>query len=342
MTRGKRGGYVYQRGRHSAQRTPHLSYIFDFLSSPESFPAIKEPSDDKSLLEDIMERNQYLTLEQSENFLLMNFTNKVQLILDQLVLQSGSFTGCQLEEVRQIGSFKHGTLIRKPNNVTTGLLADIAVIFKTLPTKEAISQLSLKLLEDLRPLCTEEESRTLTYELTDYGFSIINNLMHVNLFVTTLPKNFNSLDPNLHLDRRICLRNSNAIRHAKWIDDNCVHPSIKVLIRLLKDMRNRFSGFNQLNSWMINLLAHHSVMNWGKDDPLPLSFAFKRILQLLASGIFLPGCMGLQDPCEDTMFPVHLQLSLKGLDNICSTAQTLLRALAFGAQKYILGIETVP
>jgi len=327
------------------QQQGQSSDVFDFLNLPESFPSMKQFIEDPTLTPLIMERNQQLVPAPADSFALMNFVTRVRQKLDALVLSPSSFTACQVSEVRDVGSHKHNTIIIPPNGSQSLLTSDLVVVLKTLPTREAIDQLGNRLKQDLQnesPL--NEGTSVLSIQSTDYGFSLENGKMAVHLLVTTLPANWHSLDPTIHLDRSICKRNFNAIKHAKWVDEVCIHPSNKVLVRLLKDLRQRFTGLEPLNPWLINLLAHHCVTNTNNStEQLPPSYAFKRALQLLSSGLFLPGSNGLYDPFNDANNPSRSQtlMTFEEQDRLCSTSQTLLRALAIHP-KLVLGLENGP
>lgn len=126
-----------------------------------------------------------------------------------------------------------------------------------------------------------------------------------------------------------------------------------MLIRILKDIRSRFEGLSPLSPWLIDLIAHYAITNNPKrlnnaaaatnapspNEPLPIQAAFKRVFQLISAGFFLPGSAGIIDPCEQSLVRVHTTMTLEQQDLVCYTAQTLLRVLAHGGYKTILGFE---
>lgn len=307
---------------------PHIP--FDLVQCESTFPRAKPYPDDKSFTDALLKRNNDLTPSSQEQAAILALVTKIQGIFDSLILTPTSFEPAQIEEVRQVGSFKKGTMMAGHN------VADIVVMLKTLPTKEAVSVLGNKIVDDLRAADPQEVLSMLT---NTSGFEISSADATVKCLITTIPPNLKKLDPELHLDGKVMQGHLAAIRHARWFEENAFHSSIKLLIRLLRDLKNRFKGFEPLTPWIIDLLSHNAIMNNPQRQPLAINVAFKRCLQLLAAGFFLPGSVGITDPCEQGTVRVHTVMTLEQQDMVCFTAQTLLRVLTHGGFKQVLGLE---
>ncbi|XP_052214278.1 interleukin enhancer-binding factor 2 homolog [Dreissena polymorpha] len=313
---------------------PHIP--FDITQCETNFPQARPVSEEKALSDALLKRNGDLTPSTNEQASVLNLVSKINTVLDSLTITPGNFDAAQIEEVRQVGSFKKGTMM-SGNNV-----ADIVVMLKTLPTKEAVTALGNKVVDDLRasePRDGKHGTGVVTMLTSETGFEISSSEATVRCLITTIPPNLKKLDPDLHLDGKIMNGHLAAIRHARWFEENASHSSIKVLNRLLQDLKNRFEGFSPLTFWIIDLLSHYSIMNNPARQPLPLHTAFKRCLQILAAGFFLPGSVGITDPCEQGTVRVHTIMTLEQQDQVCYTAQTLLRVLSHGGFKQILGME---
>ena len=220
--------------------------------------------------------------------------------------------------------------------ITGHNVSELVVVLKTLPTKEAVEALGKKVWETLK---LKDPKDVLTMLPNDKGFDLASPEATGSIMVTTIAPNIRKLDPELHMDVKILQNAHSEIRHSRWFEENAHHSSIKVLIRLLHDLRKRFSGFEPLNGWMLDLLAHYAILNNPSRQALPLNQAYRRILQLLSAGFFLPGSAGIADPCESGAVRVHTSMTLEEQDLVCLTAQTLLRVLSHGGYKQILGIE---
>jgi len=323
---------------------PHIP--FDLVQCENAFPRAKPAPDEKAFTDALLKRHTDLSPSSAEQSSILALVTKVQAILDNLVIAPGGFEAATLEEVRQIGSFKKGTMMAGHNK------ADIVVMFKTLPTKEAVTALGNKVAEEIKSQQPQEDAvpprkRTaqnvpktvMTMLANESGFEISKDDATVQCLVTTIPPNLKKLDPELHLDGKLMNGRLAAIRHARWFEENGQHSSVKVLIRLLRDLKNRFDGLSPLTPWIIDLLAHFAVVNNPSRQPLPINHAFKRAVQMLAAGFFLPGSVGITDPCEQGTIRVHTVMGLEQQDQVCFTAQTLLRVLSHGGYKQILGME---
>lgn len=323
---------------------PHIP--FDLVQCENAFPRAKPAPDEKAFTDALLKGHTDLTPSSAEQSSILALVTKVQGILDNLVIAPAGFEAATLEEVRQVGSFKKATMMAGNNT------ADIVVMFKTLPTKEAVTALGNKVTEELKSQEPQEDAvpprkRTaqntpktvLTMLANESGFNITSGDATVQCLITTIPPNLKKLDPELHLEGKLMNGRLAAIRHARWFEENGQHSSVKVLIRLLRDLKNRFEGLSPLTPWIIDLLAHFAVVNNPSRQPLPINQAFKRAVQMLAAGFFLPGSVGITDPCEQGSIRVHTVMTLEQQDQVCFTAQTLLRVLSHGGYKQILGME---
>jgi len=331
------GGFGSFKGGHP--RPPFIPHVpFDMVLAEPAFPSVMKKvgsntskGNDDAVQTALIKRDENLTPNPNEQTAITNLVNTIQSVLDGLIVSAGDFDACEIEEVRVVGAYKKGTMMTGNN------LAELVVVFKTLPTKEACEALGKKVWESVKQKDTQE-FRMLTMMPNEKGFDLSSPKATVAVQITTILPNLRKLDPELHLDIKILQQAHTAIRRSRWFEENASNASIKCLVRLLHDLQKRFTGFAALTPWMLDLLAHYLILNNPSRQPLPLGQAYKRFLQLLSAGFFLPGSAGIVDPCEIGV-RVHTAMSLEEQDQVCLTAQTLLRVMSHGGYKQVLGIE---
>uniref|UniRef100_A0A8C7IMB5 Interleukin enhancer binding factor 2 n=1 Tax=Oncorhynchus kisutch TaxID=8019 RepID=A0A8C7IMB5_ONCKI len=295
---------------------PHIP--FDFYVCEMAFPRVKAAADETAFSECLLKRNQDLSPTPAEQSSILSLVTKINNVIDNLIVAPGNFE-VQIEEVRQVGSYKKGTMTTGHN------VADLVVILKILPTLEAVAALGNKVVETLR---TQDPAEVLSMLTNETGFEISSADATVKILITTVPPNLRKLDPELHLDIKVLQSALAAIRHARWFEENA----------------------SQSTQLFFNCRCLLLTVSFPKHDFVILSGGafiiffvnvalFRRCLQMLAAGLFLPGSVGITDPCESGNFRVHTVMTLEQQDMVCFTAQTLVRVLSHGGYRKILGLE---
>lgn len=324
------GGMHMGRGP-GPQRFFVTHHSFDPLLADTHFGKGSDAADESEFSATLVKKTQELTPSTTEQSSVQNLVTKVETVVEALILSPDGLD-IPVDEVRVVGSYKKGTLLAGHP------VADLVVILKEVPTANNIETLASKVQEKLKSNTPTEDFPT---QANEGGFNTTSTEgALVRVLVTTLPKNLFNVDPEKHVDVKLLEGALATIRHARWFEENASHTTVRVLVRLLKDLKKRFSGLAALTPWLIDLLAFKSAtVPSNTRDPLPISVAFRRSLQLLAAGCFLPGSLGVVDPCESGQVRAHSVLGLEDQDLLCSTAQTLLRTLAHGAYNEILCCE---
>jgi interleukin enhancer-binding factor 2 len=249
-----------------------------------------------------------------------------------------------LDEVRGAGAQKKGTAL------ASDMTSDLIVLMKNVPTEANVSNTMQKLVEVLNTAEkgdgeqeeTEKEERdkvTLTRTGTNVfelrGSQEVAVRVH---FTSTGDKVYGSVPEGKDMKPyQDALR---MIRHCRWWEEHTAHlKNARNLARLLKDLRRHVPGLRLLDPWHIELLSNCAVIPLVGDEPLSLVDSFKRVWQLLAAGLFLPGSIGIPDPCEETDAGIHETLSLWDMDELSRNAQMIVQMLHFGAYQEILGVD---
>ncbi|KAE9548520.1 hypothetical protein FO519_008263 [Halicephalobus sp. NKZ332] len=298
---------------------------FDPYLVPDYFPKFPE-GDDNTVTQAILTRNNALMPTATEQTAINQMVTKVSQILESIINNSKKIPNIEIQEVKEVGSYKKGTMLTKSNS------ADLVVILKTLPTVELVMNLGQKVVDELK--ADLKEIFGCVSRL--YGCEIAGTQAIVKLHITIIPPNVPLLEPDLHMPVKTLHENMAMVRHARWFEENGNQSTVKVLVRCLKDIKKRTECWKNLSVWHIELLSHYCIYHTPNRQPLPLSHGFKRFLQVLSTGILLPGSPSLNDPC-DRGVPLTVSYNEKDMDSICTGAQTMLRVLCHGGINSIIG-----
>ncbi|KAA3681769.1 interleukin enhancer-binding factor 2, partial [Paragonimus westermani] len=300
--------------------------------------------DDHEFTEFMLKYHESLLPSSCEQQALTTLVNRLCEAIDSVIVNPTGTLAGQIEEVRPVGSFKLGTWLAGHDT------AEVVVVTRAPPTADVIKNIK-SYVEDR---FASDKSEKFAVDTQFYGFSVTVGSSIARVFVSTTPANLSKNNSESFSTKpcnsEICsgcnkantLAGRKGFSHHVMLIESAfihIHFRVKVLIRIVKHFRRRFKGFQYLSSWMINLLAVYAVTQNITPQPLPINLAFRRFLQLLSSGMLVPGSVGLVDPCEPGALRLHSCISLSEQDELCCTAQTLLRSLIHGAHEILFTFD---
>uniref|UniRef100_A0A8D0AFY5 Interleukin enhancer binding factor 3b n=1 Tax=Sander lucioperca TaxID=283035 RepID=A0A8D0AFY5_SANLU len=148
-------------------------------------------------------------------------------------------------------------------------------------------------------------------------------------------------DPPDVLDRQKCLTALASLRHAKWFQARANGlRSCVIVIRILRDLCARVPTWASLRGWPLELICEKAIGTGNR--PMGAGEALRRVLECLASGILMPDCAGISDPCEKEPTDAIGHLDHQQREDITASAQHALRLSAFGQLHKVLGMDPLP
>ncbi|KAI6190087.1 hypothetical protein M3Y97_00078800 [Aphelenchoides bicaudatus] len=260
---------------------------FDQYLAENEFPRVE----DEALNSELISRHQQITPTEKETETINSLVTRTKQALENVVA-TDSLNPLKIEEVREVGSFKKGTMLSRHN------VGDVVIMFKGLPKPEDMKKLADQVVEHLKSGVHQNDVFGVVPR--EFGCEIAGTQAVIRLLAAIPGDQIANLEPDVHCKTEVIQQNLAALRHSFWFEHSASQPNIKMLVRLVKDIKKRCKGLAALDVYTIELLSHYSVICTYDRIPLPLSLAFRRFFQLIASGFLLHTSIAVADPCDPT------------------------------------------
>ncbi|XP_065843878.1 interleukin enhancer-binding factor 2-like isoform X2 [Oscarella lobularis] len=300
---------------------------FDLTDADVLFPHVNPAPVDEALTEAIRERIDDLMPSKEEKDGLASFIRGVTTTVEDAMRKNETMDGIGIEEIRAVGSHRKGTILAGHG------VGDVVVVFSEWPTFAAVEKLASRIEEALKG--DEPDQDVVVFSRDGSRFTLACEDLQIVVYSCCLANKMRTNDDDEEggSENQIASEDVDlglaAIRHVRWMDENVTDMDVKLLARLLKDIRLRVPQLSIITSWQCEVLAHHLIYAHPR-APLPIGDAFRRFFSIMAAGFFLPDSTGIADPCEDVLTPQQQE-------EITATCGALLRLLAMGGHREILG-----
>ncbi|OAF70442.1 Zinc finger RNA-binding protein 2 [Intoshia linei] len=253
-----------------------------------------------------------------------------------------------IRSVDRVSFLSKGLLIKSDKSV------DLVVSCLSEPTMQFLVTITQKLADKL------EENYIIELKENESGFTVRKKdetVLNTVSVVFTSPiirkmcengknefKQENN-DSTRKLNRAVCLKALAELRHSKWFQGMIGNysPVLKVL-RIMRFLIANNSAWHCVQQWPLELLmekAQRTIYN-AQDNVLYVTVGalFKRVIQIVAQGIFLSDEFSISDPCEINVKNTFSYLTIEERQNLTFESQKMLRQLTFNHNIHeIFGFE---
>ncbi|KAI6239019.1 DZF domain containing protein [Aphelenchoides fujianensis] len=249
----------------------------------------------------------------------------------------------QLRGVVRVGALADGLLCRFDKR------ADLVLTCKTIPTitllQEIVANFASYVDDDeqkasLKLEMNAEES-AFSVQFNDFDFVCHVTLTSVTMRVVeteSLEKPAKPTPPPDTLPESPCLRALADLRHTKFYQSKCSGlQSLDEVVILLRDIANRIEIWSVLPLYTMELIAHKTIMS--VPVKLRVSDAFRRVFELLATGVLMLRGAKFEDPCEKEKSNPLSALTPQQRENLVCSAQHGLRLMAYDQIHVVIGME---
>lgn len=248
-----------------------------------------------------------------------------------------------LQGVMRVGALAKGLLLQGDNTV------QMVVLCAEKPKLALLERVASELTIQLKLLSTGNKTYLVSVGVEDGSISVTDGTMTVHISLTTplfreedvcrsgIIKTEKNDDEDDGFPREAALRALAELRHSKWFQAKAATlPSCVLVIRVMRDIRQRFPVWQAMSQWALELLVEKVISS--ARFPLGPSDGLRRIMEAVSTGLLING-PGLVDPCEKDPCDVIRSLTAQQREDITHCGQMFLRLIAFKQIFKILGME---
>lgn len=250
-----------------------------------------------------------------------------------------------LQGVLRVGALAKGLLLQGDN------LVQLVVLCSEKPKLSLLERVASELTIQLKLLSTGNKTYLVSVGVENGSISVTDGTMTVNISLTTplfreedvclsgssIAVKQEKDDEDGNFPREAALQALAELRHSKWFQAKAATlPSCVLVIRVMRDIRQRFPVWQALSQWALELLVEKVISS--ARFPLGPSDGLRRIMEAVSTGLLING-PGLADPCEKEPRDVIQNLTRQQREDITHCSQMFLRFIAFKQIYKLLGME---